>query len=215
MGKRLPEICWADLGDSKIVIVASSWFFFIKLHAKFLFNHFFRRIKVSRCTFAHCSSEKIYFIHSCLQSTKDLFHDTWLFFKQILLIESLINPLTLFISFHLTRALLSKITRCLAVHIASTFQLWVKKRVFLSWAYHDVWRPFALLVIYSLLDMTTKLTTFFLKYALLYGGVQRRLRIYVNYERGATVKDVIALCFYICKYRRDNITMGRWQMKSV
>jgi len=57
--------------------------------------------------------------------------------------------------------------------------------------------------------MTSKLTTFFLNYALLCGGVQRRLRIYVNHVRGAIMKDVMALCFYISKYQRDNITMRR------
>jgi len=31
MGKRLPGICWADLGDQQIVIVATSWFFYITL----------------------------------------------------------------------------------------------------------------------------------------------------------------------------------------
>jgi len=31
MGKKLPETCWADLGDQWSVIVASSWFFYITL----------------------------------------------------------------------------------------------------------------------------------------------------------------------------------------
>jgi hypothetical protein len=72
MGKRLPETCWADLADQKIVIVASSWFFCITLptftnfNAQFLYSitiymlHYNPR-HVSSINIAHLQEDKLYY----------------------------------------------------------------------------------------------------------------------------------------------------------